>query len=61
MRTRTADPEQTPDPMALDPLGPMGPEPDALELAGPLSLDPLSPMGWDATARGRQQQQEGTS
>lgn len=67
MSTRTAHPDQASDLLALDPLGPMGPERGSAELAGPLALDPLSPMGRDSTARTLgdcrclQQQEERTS
>jgi hypothetical protein len=37
-----------PDPLALDPLGPMdiGSRLDHDALSGPLALDPLSPIDW---------------
>jgi hypothetical protein len=42
----TVDPGPTPDPLALDPMGPIASEPHPGEvLAGPLALDPLSPIG----------------
>jgi hypothetical protein len=66
----TGDSDPALDPMALEPLGPMGWEPGRAELAGPLALDPLSPIGRDATdalgarvgdPRPGRQQKEGTS
>jgi hypothetical protein len=40
------------DPLALEPLGPMGSIADADRTSGALELDPLSPVDWQAQAVG---------
>jgi hypothetical protein len=40
------------DPLALEPLGPMGPVADADRTSGALELDPLSPVDREAQAVG---------
>ncbi len=42
--TRTGPADRVPDPLALEPLGALGPETPPTQLTGPLALDPLSPI-----------------